>query len=116
MTLTNPDMGLHTAAIRTLNDDFRTTMRGGKVTMTCGVAALSPDEQVAVIRQVRGFSDFTPGNDQHGEHDFGAIELAGEKFFWKIDYYDKSMDAGSEDPADPAQTTRVLTIMLASEY
>jgi hypothetical protein len=27
-------------------------------------------------------------NDPYGEHDFGSFELAGEKFFWKIDYYD----------------------------
>ena len=50
------------------------------------------------------------------EHDFGSVEFAGEKCFWKIDYYNKALDAGSEDPADPAQTTRVLTIMLTSEY
>ncbi|MEQ1708542.1 MAG: DUF3768 domain-containing protein [Terricaulis sp.] len=34
----------------------------------------------------------------------------------EIDCYNKSLRYGSDDPADPAVTTRVLTIMLASEY
>jgi len=44
------------------------------------------------------------------------LTYEGEKIFWKIDYYDRALKYGSEDPADPEQTTRVLTIMLASEY
>ena len=102
--------------IRTLNDAFRTTMTGGKVLLTGGVDALPSDVKALVLRRVATFSEFTADNDPHGEHDFGSFEIAGRKLFWKIDYYDAAMEFGSEDPADPSNTTRVLTIMLAEEY
>ena len=102
--------------IRELNDAFRTTMTSGTVVLTAGVDALPPDVKAAVIRKVATFSEFTPDNDPHGEHDFGSFEFGGRKFFWKIDAYDLKMEFGSDDPADPSKTTRVLTIMLAEEY
>jgi hypothetical protein len=104
------------AKIRALNDTFRTTMTGGRVMMTAGVNALPSDVKAMVIRRVATFSEFSAGNDPHKEHDFGSFDLTGRKFFWKIDAYDADMQFGSEDPADPSKTTRVLTIMLASEY
>jgi hypothetical protein len=57
-----------------------------------------------------------PDNDPYSEHDFGSFEIEGDKFFWKIDCYDKTLEFGSPDPTDPSVTTRLLTIMLASEY
>jgi hypothetical protein len=102
--------------IRELNDRFRTTMTGGRMLMTAGVNALPSDVKAMVIRRVATFSEFTADNDPHEEHDFGNFELAGRKFFFKIDYFDANMEFGSEDPADPAKTTRALTIMLAEEY
>ena len=102
--------------IQQLNDAFRTTMIGGKVFLTAGVDALPSDVKATVVRRVATFADFTSDNDPHQEHDFGSFGLAGRKIFWKIDYYDADMRYGSEDPADPAKTTRVLTIMLAEEY
>jgi Protein of unknown function (DUF3768) len=104
------------AKIRELNDRFRTTMTGGRVMMTAGVDALPSDVKAMVIRRVATFSDFNADNDPHSEHDFGNFTFSGRKFFFKIDAYDANMEFGSEDPADPSKTTRVLTIMLASEY
>jgi hypothetical protein len=105
------------ARIRELNDAFRRTLgNGGKHYLTAGVAALPFEDQAAIIGKVMSFDAFTPDNDPHGEHDFGAFEHDGKKLFWKIDYYDAACKYGSEDPADPAQTTRVLTIMFANEY
>ena len=105
-----------TNRIRELNDAFRRTFAGGKVTMTAGVDALPDMVKAAAIRKVVTFDEFTEDNDPYDEHDFGKFELCGRRFFWKIDYFDERGEFGSEDPADPQKTTRILTIMLASEY
>jgi hypothetical protein len=102
--------------IRQLNDSFRQTFVGGTVLLTQGVDALSVDGKAEVLRQVRSFDRFDHDNDPRGEHDFGNFENGGERFFFKIDYYDLEMEGGSEDPADPAKTSRVLTVMKAEEY
>ena len=102
--------------IRALNDEFRKTFAGGEVLITPGVTALPSDVRAMAIRKVATFDDFKLANDPHGEHDFGAIEIAGSKLFWKIDYYDLALTNGSEDAGNPAVTKRVMTIMLAEEY
>jgi hypothetical protein len=102
--------------ISELNDQFRSTFTGGRVLMTPGVNALLPNTIAQAMAMTRGFTAFTPDNDPHQEHDFGSFEIADQRFFWKIDYYDKNMEFGSDNPADPNKTNRVLTIMLASEY
>ena len=84
--------------------------------MTSGIAALAEQEMASILRRVAAFAEFTADNDPHGEHDFGNFEEMGRKVFWKIDYYTLDMAAGSDQPEDPAQTLRVLTIMLAEEY
>lgn len=105
-----------TKRIRELNDAFRTTFAGGRVLMTSGVSELPLADQMMIQLMVRTFSDFTEGNDSYGEHDFGAFDHAGVQYFWKIDYYDQECRYGSEEPADPAVTTRVLTILRGDEY
>ena len=99
-----------------LNDAFRKTLSGGEVFLTAGVHELPDMVKAAAIQRVATFDAFTEDHDPYGEHDFGSFDLCGRRFFWKIDYYDRAMEQGSEDPSDPEQTTRVLTIMLAHEY
>lgn len=99
-----------------LNDNFRRFLTGGQIVITQGVQALTKAQQIAVLKGVTNFTDFNPDNDQHQEHDFGAIEIDGIKIFWKIDYYDLTLTYHSPDATDPKQTRRVLTIMTASEY
>ena len=107
---------IQTARIRELNDTYRRTGEGGPQFITPGISDMGLFELIAIKQLVSSYDDFCEDNDPYGEHDFGALTFRGEKIFWKIDYYDVTMTAGSPDPADPAVTTRVMTIMLANEY
>jgi hypothetical protein len=102
-----------TDRIRALNDDFRRSFVGGLVTITAGVEAMPAEQRKSLLAKVRAFDVF---NDPHGEHDFGAVDEGNVRYFWKIDYFDRATEMGSPDPADPAVTTRVLTILRADEY
>lgn len=106
----------HTARIVELNDQLRRHAGGGELVVTSGVIGLGAMSVQAALTAVSAFDQFTPENDPHGEHDFGAVTVNGHRILWKIDYYDRCMHFGSPDPADPAVTARVLTIMLAEEY
>ena len=111
----NPDE-LHAKAIRDLNDGLRCHQRGGKLFVTRGVTALGKGMLPVIVTKVAAFDNFSPDNDPYDEHEFGSLTVGTEKIFWKIDYYDKSMEFGSPNPADPEVTIRVMTIFLASEY
>ncbi len=102
--------------IAQLNDQLRRTFLGGTVLLTIGVQSLPEETQQALIQAVQSFDCFDEDNDPYGEHDFGMIQLAGQTFYFKIDYYDLNLEYRSEDPADPTKTKRVLTLLLAEEY
>ena len=109
-------MNTTTARVRALNDQLRTTGQGGQLVVTHGIAALDLSAKAAIFAAVQEFDRFTPDNDPYGEHDFGALDVVGERVMFKIDYYNRAMAGHSPDAANPDVTTRVLTIMLASEY
>ena len=109
-------MTTQTARIRALNDELRQHLLGGLAVMTPGVAALGPAVVDRIVKTITVFDDFCHANDPHEEHDFGSFEDKGTTIVFKIDYYDRSLEHGSPDPADPSVTERVITIMLAEEY
>jgi hypothetical protein len=84
--------------------------------MTPAVGDLPLPELVALLEKVASFDEFTPDNDPYGEHDFGALDHNGVRYFWKIDYYDVDLRMLSPDGADPAVAKRVLSLMQAYEY
>lgn len=105
----------HAKTIARLNDKHR-AQPGADWVLTRGVQGLGALAVVQAVNAVKTFSAFSEDNDPYGERDFGAFELDGQRLFWKIDYYDLNLAMASPDPADPAVTRRLLTLMLAEEY
>ena len=118
---TSEEFARDSSAIAAQNDLFRsslgnTPVLNGTLVTTIGVIARGETFQTKAMHAVAAFSAFDEENDPWAEHDFGAIDIGDQKLFWKIDLYAPDLKHGSEDPADPRKTHRVLTIMLASEY
>lgn len=111
------DEEFRTKRIQRLNDALRHgQVENASVVLTVGVSSLGKAFVTEAAQAVIKFDAFTEDNDPHEEHDFGSVELLGEKLFWKIDYFDLKLERHSPDAANAELTCRVLTIMLASEY
>ena len=100
--------------IRKKNDQLRQQIplvpMPHKFMMTSSVASLPEKQKFALFSKVANFNDFNEDNDPHGEHDFGTIFQDGEKYFWKIDYYDDDYQFHKEDG------NRVILLMHARDY
>lgn len=103
-------------AIARLNDQLRKTGSGGTVMMTQGVQQITGFDAAKLADELASYDDFDASSDPHGERDFGCLTLWGYDLLWKVDYYDKDLKFGSDDPANPEVTARVLTVMLVSEW
>jgi len=104
--------------IQRLNDAFRVSLSAdlGQVVLTSGFAHLDAETITQIMDAVRTYDHFDEGIDPYHEHDMGRFTAGGEGYYWKIDYYDRSLEFHSPDPADPSVTIRVLTIMRVDEY
>jgi len=102
--------------IRHLNDLLRCKGIGGQVMITAGLDALGEVVVARVLREIAAFTQFTEDNDPHRERDCAVLTVDGTRIIWKIDYFDCDLTYHSPNPADPAVTNRVMTVMLAEEY
>ncbi len=114
------------AEIARVNDWLRehlTAPGNNCIVMNSGIADFLGDDSVFrnfrkradLLRAVRDFDAFDDAIDTYGEHDLGRFLFEGADCYWKIDYYNHDLTAGSEDPADPCLITRVLEIMRVDE-
>jgi hypothetical protein len=102
--------------IRHLNDLLRCQGIGGQVMITAGLDAFGEEKVQRLLKEVAAFTAFDDSNDPHGERDCATLEVEGIKIIFKIDYFDRNLELHSPDPAEPAVTARVMTVMLADEY
>lgn len=89
------------------------------ITATC-LATLAGDDRVVsqALAQAEVFGAirryvFTPQDGP--ERARGEFTVGHTAVRFKIDYYDLSLEWGSQNPADAAATTRVMTIMLPGD-
>ena len=102
--------------IAQLNNTLRKTGQGGEIFFTRSIVESTELSPVAIMLALAIYDAFDADNDPHGERDFGDIDVAGTSLFWKIDYYNSDKTFGSDDPADPDVTARVLTVMLPEDW
>ncbi len=94
------------ARIIELNDQLRTTFKGGRVQMTRCVYDLDDRLRGRALSVLARYNKFDDGS----EHDWGTFIFAGFAFEWRIEYRGKGGIGRSPEPADPEKTFRVLTL------
>ena len=121
-----------TAEVARLNDAARSgALANSRTVLTRALADLlaggSDDPAIrqgrlfqgqCAIRRLINETPIDPGNDPHGERDFGVVTYLDRKIFWKVDVYenDGRFEWGASEPGDAQRSYRIVTIMLATDY
>lgn len=94
-----------------LNDQLRTTFKGGRVQMTRNVYDLDDRLRGRALSVLARYNSFAADSD----HDGGVFIFAGFAFEWRIEYRGVDGCGASPDPADAARTFRVLTLYVVDD-
>ena len=94
-----------------LNDQLRTTFKGGRVQMTPCVYDLEPRLRGRALYVLSRYNKF----DDESEHDCGTFIFGGYAFEWRIEYRSTTGAELSQDPANSDITFRVLTLYVVDD-
>ena len=97
--------------IAALNDQLRTTFKGGRIQTTRNVYDLDDRLRGRALSVLARYNSF----DADSDHDSGVFIFAGFAFEWRIEYRSNDGCGQSPDPADTAQTFRVLTLSVVDD-
>lgn len=119
-------------AIAQLNDQARSQLgEGCTLCATAGFIELYAQDQNEIVELVKHYDAFDLGTNMYNERDFGVLfkrndgrwtpdtpdgDWSHGAVFWFISYLSKGDGGLSPAPWDEAQTERVLTLILPSEY
>ena len=94
------------ARIIELNDQLRTTFKGGQVRMIPSVHDLDLRLCGRALFVMSRSATLRRGSD----HDCGRFVFAGYLFEWRVEYRSRDGTGLSRDPANADKTCRVLTL------
>jgi hypothetical protein len=94
-----------------LNDQLRTTFKGGRVQITRDFYELDARLRGRALWVMSRYNKF----DDEGEHDRGVFIFAGYAFEWHVEYRGVDGTGISPDPSDPGKTFRVLTLYATAD-
>ena len=99
------------AKVIELNDQLRTTFKGGRVQISRSVYELDPKLRGRALWVLSKYKKF----HAESEHDWGTFTFGGYAFEWRIEYRSATGVGASPDPVDPDLTFRVLTLEVVAD-
>lgn len=98
-----------------LNNEFRQSFCGADAYKSPVLAALSVEVREDIYSAIRLSNYFDPETTNHPEHNFGTVRVHDHHITWAIGYMDKASEELSQDPSNPAVTTRIIDLMTTTE-
>ena len=102
------------------NDLFRRSwphaLIPGRFLLMPGVAARPGSFQSTCISAVRSYNGFPDANEPYDTRRMSALEVDGERIWFRIDLYDEHYRSYPKNPINPSKTKRLLRVYSADDW